>query len=371
MSERLLINCIPLLSPLTGVGRYVYEICSQLVQNDNSKKTYYYGYYSKKLQKFSYNKPSDKVNSGFLDNRFLRKVAKKVLFSSNKLFPKEKEFDIYWEPNFIPLPQIKSKYIVTSVHDFSFKHYRDFLPKERKEYFDKYFDERVKESDCLICFSEHIKNEIKGMLKYCDSEITVIPHGVRHDIFKVYEDHELDTELPDKFMLFVGSIEPRKNLKRLLKAYDSIDKSLKEAYKLVLAGFKGWENSEIMELINNNEQYISYIGYVSDERLAKIYNKSSLFVFPSIYEGFGLPILEAMACGTPVITSHTSSMPEVGGDAAIYCDPYSIEDIADKIVKVLNDSELRYRLREKGINRAKEFTWEKSALKHIEVFNSL
>jgi len=358
-----------LLTPLTGVGRYTYEICRQLSHISEIEFFYYYGYYSKKLLDISIDDKKNNLSSYLQKNPLIRKSVKSVLFASSRILAPK--FDIYWEPNFIPLPQIKTKHIVTSVHDFSFKHYRDFLPKERKEYFDKYFDERVKKSDCLICFSEHIKKEIKGMLKCCDSEITVIPHGVRHDIFKVYDDYELDVGLPDKFILFVGSIEPRKNLVRLLKAYDSIDKSLKDEYKLVLAGFKGWENREIMELINNNEQYINYLGYVSDSDLAKLYNKSSLFVFPSIYEGFGLPVLEAMACGTPVITSDSSSLPEVGGDAAIYCDPYSIEDIADKIVKALNDSELRSRLREKGITHAKEFTWEKSALKHIEVFNNL
>lgn len=369
MSKKLLINTIPLLSPLTGVGRYVFEICSQMSQNNDFEKTFYYGFYSKKIQNLSGNKVSFKANSYFLQSKFLRKLAKKVLFASSRFFPKN--FDIYWEPNFIPLTQLKSKYIVTSLHDFSFKHCRNFLPEDRKKYFDNYFDERIIKSDVLICFSEYVKNEISEILDFDDNKVKVIPHGVRHDLFKIYNDAELDFALPNKFILFVGSIEPRKNLTRFLEAYGSLDKTIKDEYKLVLAGFKGWKNREIMELINRNAHYIKYLGYLNDTDLAKVYNKASLFVFPSLYEGFGLPVLEAMACGTPVITSDCSSLPEVGGDAAIYCNPYSVEDIVCKIDDILRNDRLRETLKKKGLDRAKKFTWEESAMKHMEIFNFL
>ena len=126
-----------------------------------------------------------------------------------------------------------------------------------------------------------------------------------------------------------------------------------------------------MELINSNKEDIHYLGYISDIELAKTYNLASLFVYPSFYEGFGLPPLESMACGTPVICSSTTSLPEVGGDAVIYCDPYDIEDIKFQIELVLNDKVLQKDMIKNGLERVKQFTWEKSANKHMQVFEEL
>jgi glycosyltransferase involved in cell wall biosynthesis len=139
----------------------------------------------------------------------------------------------------------------------------------------------------------------------------------------------------------------------------------------VIAGFKGWENKEIMQIIEKNKEFITYLGYISDEELAAVYNKASCFVYPSFYEGFGLPPLEAMACGTPVVCSNVSSLPEVGGDAVVYCDPYSVEDIKNKIELVLLDEGLQKELSLKGLEQAQKFTWEKSAQEHIKIFNEL
>jgi glycosyltransferase involved in cell wall biosynthesis len=127
--------------------------------------------------------------------------------------------------------------------------------------------------------------------------------------------------LPENFILFVGSIEPRKNLKRLLQAYTDMDDKIRKEFKLVLIGFKGWENEEIMRLIHKLKSDIFYLGYLPEEELGKLYNLARLSIYPSLYEGFGLPPLEAMACGCPIIVSHTASLPEVCGDAAFYADP--------------------------------------------------
>ena len=126
-----------------------------------------------------------------------------------------------------------------------------------------------------------------------------------------------------------------------------------------------------MQLIKKDEQNISYLGFISDEELAKVYNRASCFLFPSFYEGFGLPLLESMACATPVISSNTTSMPEVGGDAVLYCDPNDIVDIKNKIEELLGDKNLQKIMIEKGLKRAKEFSWEKSAQEHIKLFERL
>jgi glycosyltransferase involved in cell wall biosynthesis len=369
LKHNLIINTIPLLSSLTGIGRYTFEISKYLEDEKVIKTYFFYGYYSKKLLQ-----PLSKSNLRFVKSfitksQLVKSIARKLLIKiSSVLSP---SYDIYWEPNFIPLENIKAKKIVTSVHDFSFILYKEFHPQERIEYFENNFYKNIVRSDKIICFTEFTKNEIINYLDIEENKIKVIPHGIDHNLFKVYKDLQVSFKLPKKFIFSVGSIEPRKNLLGLLNAYNSLKESYKKEYSLVLAGFKGWENKEIMNIIEKNKEYIHYLGYISDEELAKTYNLASLFVYPSFYEGFGLPPLEAMACGTPVVTSNVSSLPEVGGDAVIYCNPSEVVDIKEKIELVLNDKGLQKEMIIKGLERVKEFTWEKSAEDHIKVFREL
>jgi glycosyltransferase involved in cell wall biosynthesis len=138
-----------------------------------------------------------------------------------------------------------------------------------------------------------------------------------------------------------------------------------------LVGFEGWNNPEVMELLNKIGDDAKYMGYIQTKNLAYIYNLANLFIFPSLYEGFGLPPLEAMASGCPVVVSNVASLPEVCGDAAYYVNPYDVESIADGIYKVVNDKELRENLVQKGLERAKLFSWEKSAREHLKVFEEV
>ena len=257
------------------------------------------------------------------------------------------------------------------MHDFSFILYKDYHPKERIEYFEKNFYSNVKKSDMIITGSEFTKKEIIKELNFDQKNIRVIYHGVDSSVFKKYESVETDLNLPKKFILSVGSIEPRKNLIGLLKAYNLLSKEIKEEYHLVIVGFKGWNNSEIMQLINKNSKYIHYLGYISDKELAIVYNLASLFVYPSFYEGFGLPVAEAMACGVPVLTSNVSSLPEVGADAVLYCNPKDAENIKVQIETILSSKELQKTLSNKGIIRATMFSWDNSATEHINVFKEL
>ena len=369
MKPKLLIDSISLMSPLTGIGRYTYEIAQQIEKKKEFKCNYFYGYYSKELLHPSSRKNIKSLKSILAKNRLLKRIARKVSTISRKLFVPE--FDIYWQPNFIPIDGIKAKRVVTTVHDFSFILHKDFHPKERIEYFEKNFFKNIVKSDMIITGSEFSKQEILERLNFDEYNVKVIYHGIDHQLFKVYDNLDLDFELPKKFIFSVGSIEPRKNLIGLLKAYNSLDAKIKNEYKLVLAGFKGWENSEIMELIDKDKENIHYLGFISDAELAKVYNLASLFAYPSFYEGFGLPVLEAMACGTSVVCSDNSSLPEVGGNAVVYCDPYNTEDIKEKIEFVLGDEMLQHRMIQKGLQRAKMFSWEKSAQEHEKVFKRL
>ncbi len=369
MKPKILIDGIALLFPLTGIGRYTYETAKEIHKINNFELNYFYGYYSKRLLEPSSGTEIKSLKSIIVKNQLLKKIVRKLLFTSSKVFAPT--YDVYWQPNFIPNSSIRAKKIVTSVHDFSFILYRDFHPKERIEYIEKFFFKNIVQSDMIITGSEYSKQEVIERLDFTEDKVKVIYHGIDHDLFKIYQDPKVDFEIPSRFILSVGSIEPRKNLLGLLKSYDILDETLKKEYKLVLVGFKGWENREIMDIVNNNKKNIHYLGFISDEDLAKVYNLASLFVFPSFYEGFGLPPLEAMACGTPVVSSNLTSMPEICMDAAVYCDPYDTKDIKNKIELVLTDKALQNTLINKGLKQAGKFTWGKSAREHIAVFKEV
>jgi glycosyltransferase involved in cell wall biosynthesis len=178
-----------------------------------------------------------------------------------------------------------------------------------------------------------------------------------------------ELQLPERFILFVGSLEPRKNIMSLLKAILLLKKTSRT--KLVIAGGSGWKNSDVYEFIkeNNLSESVTFTGYVSRDALVALYNLADVFVFPSKYEGFGLPVLEAMACGCPVICSNTSSLPEVAGDAAIEIDPDNPAIIADAIVKVTMDENVRARFRERSFEQARSFSWISTAEQTLRLFN--
>jgi glycosyltransferase involved in cell wall biosynthesis len=312
---------------------------------------------------------------GHLSRFYLvKKITRESLLFVSRF--SQKSFDLYWEPNIVPLEHLQSKHLVTTIHDFSFQHYPECLPKENKEYLQRFFWKNIQKSDRIITGSNFIKNEIIDLLHYDAARIKVIYHGVDHDNFKTY-DHSLLREfkaaynLPEKFLLFVGSIEPRKNLKNVLMAYNALPEAFKKECKFVLAGFSGWKNKEIMGIIKREGRNIVYLGYLSNQDLAYLYNLASGFIYASLYEGFGIPPLESMACGTPVIVSRSSSLPEVCGDAAYYVDPLSVDSISEGMYKVFDDSALREGLIRQGVVRAKSFSWDESARNHLSLFNEV
>lgn len=366
----LIINTLPLIGTKTGIGRYLYEITKRIKDETIYDKTFFCGFYSKKLINSEENESKlSYLKEVIAEFSFLKTFVRNLLFKFSSL--SFNKFDLYWEANFIPIKNIKSKKTVTSVHDFSFILHKEFHPKERVKYFENFFYTNILRSNKIICFSFFTKQEILSMLDFTEEDVHVIYHGIEHNLFKIQNNLNVDFYLPKKFIFSVGSIEPRKNLLGLLEAYDLLEDNFKMEYKLVLAGFKGWENKEIMTLIEKNKENIHYLGFISDIELVKVYNLATCFVFPSFYEGFGLPVLESMACGTPVICSNTSSLPEVGGDVVVYCNPYDVYDIKNKIEIVLNDENLQKEMIKNGLERAKLFSWEKSAEEHMKVFEEV
>ena len=369
---RIAIDTIPLLSPLTGVGQYI----NQLIRHFNllspeNDYTYYYGYFTKKL--LYGNKQTLKLKNVL----WKMSVVKYGIRRAKDIFSQFhfRDFDLYFEPNFVPL-KIRAKGIVTTVHDFSFRLYPQTHPQDRVKYFSKHFFTNIKRSNRIITDSAYIKGEAVEILGLPDDMITPIHLGVDHEIFRLYDQESLDFsrrefKLPGRFILFVGTREPRKNLDGLLHAYLTLPQHIRHEFKLVLVGPRGWEDDADKLVARDIGNSVVSLGYIDRRSLAYVFNLADLLVFPSFYEGFGLPPLEAMACCCPVIVSKVASLPEVCGDAAYYVDPKDVDSIAEGISRVLSDETLRKSLIARGIERAKLFSWERTARKTLDVFEEV
>lgn len=277
------------------------------------------------------------------------------------------------------VPQFYSTKLIVTVHDLSFLIFPEYHTSENYNFVLRnllYLNSRAKR---VICDSNQTKKDLIKYFHIPENKIVVISGGVsyifkkeinffeREKIFRKYN-------LKEGYILIVSSIEPRKNLARVIKAFVEIIKIEKyRNLKLVCVGGGGWKNSHIYELVNksNLKNNILFLGYVKDKELPLIYSGAKLFLYPSLYEGFGLPVLEAMASRVPVITSNVSSLPEVAGDAAVFVNPYSEREIYEAIITLLEQDELRGKLICKGLERVREFTWEKTARKTLGVYQEV
>lgn len=370
-AKRVVINTIPLQGPLTGVGHYISQLARYLnLLDGHNEYTYYYGFFSKNLVGSDH--VIQRLRNQLPKTPWFRKAVRQSVFAVSGLF--HSDFDLYFEPNFIPV-KIRAKKIVTTVHDFSFRLFPEAHPKDRIQYFEKHFSKNIRRCDRIITDSVYIKSEAEELLGLPDNMITPVHLGVDHDVFKNYPREALESckrefGLPEKFILFVGTREPRKNLGRLVQAYAELPDPVQREFSLVLVGPRGWGESDPArgkKLANR----VMVLDYLDTQKLALAYNLASALAYPSLYEGFGLPPLEAMACGCPVVVSNVAALPEVCGDAAVYVDPNDTQSIAAGMQRVLSDETLRSDLIERGLRRAKNFTWEKTARETLKVFDEI
>lgn len=277
----------------------------------------------------------------------------------------------YIGPFFVPCP------LVVTVHDVAFKHHPEFFSPRDRLLFATLLPVTLQRASAVITVSRHARQEIIALFPYLSGKVHVTPEAASTLFRPIGEEGSLQTVrsrygIRSEFILAVGNLQPRKNLLRLISAFASVRHRMKSV-QLVVAGKAQWKSSAIYAEVKRLglESDIVFTGYVSDEDLALLYNAAKVFVYPSIYEGFGLPILEAMACGTPVVTSNTSSMPEVAGDAAILIDPYQEEQIGDAIQQVLTNPDLRLSLSEKGLKHAQRFSWHRTAQETVRVYQTV
>ena len=225
-----------------------------------------------------------------------------------------------------------------------------------------------KRSSRFLAISEFTKREIAEILGVPAERVDVVPCACGEQMCRVTDGQRLQKlrakyALPEHFVLFVGNTNPRKNLARLIRAFD-MAKAQGLPHQLIIAGGQGWkfDQGSVLSDIHNKEA-VRFIGFVPDKDMPALYSAADAFLFPTLYEGFGIPVLEAQRCGTPVLTSNTSSLPEVGGDGALYVDPYDVADMAHGIQRILEDTALAASIVDSGYRNAEKFSWEKAAEK--------
>lgn len=229
-------------------------------------------------------------------------------------------------------------------------------------------------ANLFLAISEFTKKDMIEILRIPPEKIKVVPCACSTVMRPVTDERLLKKirekyQLPEHFMLFVGNFNPRKNLERLLRAFDLAKEQI--PHHLVIAGEQGWkfDKQEALNSIRHADA-IHFIDYVPDEDMPTLYSAADLFLFPTMYEGFGIPVVEAQACGTPILTSNCSALLEVGGDAAVFVNPYDVEDISRGMLRVLQDPALAESLAEKGLQNVKRFSWEDSARKLNELIEA-
>jgi glycosyltransferase involved in cell wall biosynthesis len=286
--------------------------------------------------------------------------------------------DIFHGPaSLIPFRKDHFKTVVT-IHDLVAFLFSETIPLKYGAYMRYLLRQAVKRADRIISVSHHTRDDLIKILKVPSKKIVVI-HEAPSPIFRPYAPDLVRPILKKrygiqkKYIYHLGNIEPRKNLIKLLEAFTLVCREVGTDYQLVVSGQKGWlirSLSRFLKTYPMREQ-VFFTGYVPLEDLPYLMNGAEIFVFPSLYEGFGLPVLEAMSCGTPVISSNRSSIPEIAGSAGILVDPTDVQALADQIVYLLRNGEERRRLSRLGQEQAARFSWEEVARKTHQVYRSV
>lgn len=276
----------------------------------------------------------------------------------------EEKLDVLFVPSHtLPIVRKPGLKTVVTIHDLGSQYLPQMHQFKQRAYLRLMQSYQLKTASKIIAVSKATKDDLVKKVGLDPEKIEVVYEGYDREKFKI--DTQVDSLIP--YFLFVGTIQPRKNLERIIRAFAKIkDKNL------VIAGLKGWLSDEIYKLPKKLgiESRVKFLGYVPDEKLPALYSGAEAFLFPSLFEGFGLPILEAQACGCPVITSNISSMPEIAGKGAVYVDPYSVDDIVDGVIKC-QMSNVKSQMIKAGFENVKRFSWKKCAEETLKVLEEI
>jgi alpha-1,3-rhamnosyl/mannosyltransferase len=383
----------PVFWPLTGIGKYTLELARRLSSNPRIAdiKFFNLGRWqgATDLHRFVNEKSGEPRDGslmqkgfGFLRNSLSKNKSAVKVYSRITPFLYERRLKpfsadyIYHSPNFM-LPAFAGKKVAT-FHDLSILKYPEFHPESRVSFLQPEIVKAANNADHIITDSETVRQEVIEYFSKSAEEVTAIP------LASSLDDDPPDSSLLDsylarnnlagqQFYLFVSTIEPRKNIDRLLDAYEALSSSIKKQYPLVLTGSSGWKSGQILNRISSliETGAVRYLGHISDAELQFLYRSAGALVFPSIYEGFGLPIIEAQAMGLPVITSNLSCMPEVAGGAALLVDPYDVDAITSALEQVMLDENLCQKMKITGLNNARQYSWDNTVTKTLDVYSRL
>jgi len=357
----------------TGVEEYTINLLSHLLSLE-SKINYnlFYNAYQKVDLDYNWlNLDNVKLKDFRIPNRIFFALARYL--NQPKIDKLLNGIDVYFNPHFFVAPLTNKCKKVITFHDLSFEHYPEFFSWRKRVWQDFLMNTRkeAEKADKIIAVSQSTKNDLINLYKIKEEKIEVIYSGVGEEFKPILSEVGKSNlinkyNLPEKFILYFGTIEPRKNLIGLINAFELLKN---EEYNLVIAGTKGWLYQDIFKAAYQSKKRdkIIFTGFVEEKDKPYLYNLAHTFVYPSFFEGFGFPPLEAMACGIPTITSINSSLPEIVGDAGLMINPKSIDELAWAMEIVLSDNALRESLINKGLKQAQKFSWQKCAKETLRV----
>lgn len=367
------INATALLSPRTGIGQYVYHLGRECLEAEDVIPTFFFGNWSTQLRE----QPLAHIDT---IKTCIKKVIPWSYVIKNLIFQAQFSMgllkhpvDVYHEPNYLafrfPGPS------VLTVHDLSWIRHPETHPQQRLAAMHRYFPRSLERTTAVLTDCHFVKQELVEMFGLNPERVTPVLLGISSE-FHPCDQQECNPYLAEhglafgQYVLSVGTLEPRKNIPALIDAYSLLPAELQRRFPLVLVGMRGWLTSSLEARMKPlvERGVIKPLGYVPDAAMPLIYSGAAAFVFPSLYEGFGLPPLEAMACGVPVISSQSSSLPEVVGDAGILVDPHDIDAIVDALRRVLEDRAFAEKLAQQGMRRAAGFSWKQTAAETIDVY---
>lgn len=357
----------PCIGNRSGIGMYAYEIAKHL-RSDAAMS--FYG------NVFNFRNKTDLGEAipeiawpihvcAKLPYGVYRRVWNALPLSYESFFP-DADLTVFF--NYIVPPRIDGK-VITTIHDMTYLRYPETMDSRNLKRLKKGISYSVERSARILTDSEFSKQEIVDLLHVNAEKVSVIPCAPSlTGSIASFSELANQYKIVKPYILYVGTIEPRKNLIRLMKAFARLKKD-GFAHQLVLAGGKGWESEEIYQTANKmfHSDEIVFTGYISDAEKNALYKAADLFVFPSLYEGFGMPPLEAMHFGCPVVCANAASLPEVVGDAAELVDPMEVDSIAEGMLRVLTDGPYRTKLVQRGYVQAKKFNWDDSAKKLMQI----